>query len=189
MLKAAFVLAFAVYASYEVARFWSHKTDLGVEMGAHYDFLNRDATKELQRDFAHRRGFEQLDQQFKLSNAMLHVGLWITTFVRWSENISLVDLATRARDWFLSTAIVQLINPQNTWMQIATPILLVIMFCYVIYSIKEYLLTTSAFKTYATGQTQKRQAIEAKNKIKREHMDDAKSMAKQLAVDLGAGTE
>lgn len=189
MLKAACVLAFAVYASYEVARFWSHKTDLGVEMGAHYDFLNRDATKEIQRDFAHRKGFEHLDGQFQLSNAMLHVGLWITAFVRWSENITVVDLGTRARDWFLSTAIMQLINPQNTWMQVATPILLVIMFCYVAYCIKEYLLTSSAFKTYAEGRRQKNQARQVKAKVKAEHMDDAKTLADQLAASLADGVE
>lgn len=189
MLKAAFVLAFSIYASYETARLWSHKTELGIQMGAHYDFLNRDATKEIRRDFAHRKGFEHLDDQFQLSNAMLHVGLWITAFVRWSENITVVELAVRTRDWFLSTAIMQLINPQNTWMQVATPILLVIMFCYIIYCIKEYLLTTSAFKTYAQGRRQKSQAKQVKAKVKAEHLDEAKTLAEHLAEQLASGAE
>lgn len=189
MLKITFIVAFAVYASYEVARFWSHKTDLGIEMRAHYDFLNRDAIKEIQRDFAHRKGFEHLDGQFKVSNTMLDAGLWVVAFVRWSGSIKVLDLATRARDWFLSTAIMQLINPQNTWMQVATPILLVIMFCYVAYCIKEYLLTSSAFKTYAEGRRQKNQAKQVKAKAKAEHMDDAKTLAEKLAEKLADGTE
>jgi len=180
-VEVSFILVFVVYASYEGGRFWSHKTELGIELGHHYDFLNRDATKEIQRDFSHLKGFEHLDGQFQLSNAMLHVGIWITSFVRWSESIAAVELVTRARDWFLSTAIMQLINPQNTWMQVATPILLVIMFCYVTYCIKEYLLTSSAFKTYAEDRRQKNQARQIKAKAKAEHMDDAKTLAEKLA--------
>ena len=188
MLKSALVLAFTVYATYEVCRYWSFKTSWGVELQDHHAFLNHDASKELKQEFGHKKGFEPFDQQFQMSNAKIHMGLWVTSLVLWAEDIRIIDLIARTRDWFLSTTVMQFINPQNTWMQVATPILLVIMFCYIIYCLKEYCLNSSYLSAYTTGKKSKHQAKKAKtqgkDRLDLNKVDTAKSFAEEIAASL-----
>lgn len=170
MFKYILITVFITYCSYECAKFWSCHTEWGEEFQNHHEFMNHNATKTIRAEFAHKKGFENLDDQFSLSEAKRTMGLWLTSFIIWTQRITVVQVIYDLRDWILGTSLLQLINPQNTWMQVITPVILALLMIYAMYCIKEWCLNASYMDVAKQTAAAKRAVRTSQNRLDNESM-------------------
>ena len=152
-IRAVLIVVFVAYCAYEAAQYYHIRATTLESVVHHVRLLRLPNVGEL-RELATKNGFENLAAQFRVSDEVATMAAWLAAFTLWAERLQVVRMISSARDWTLATTVVQLIKPQNIWMQCITPPLLCFLFAYMCYLVYQYCVNRMYAALFAKNRTQ-----------------------------------